>query len=165
VRSGEARALHFEDIDWKNKTVTIHRTFSANILRNRTKSGKHRILPIDNELFEMLKGIGKTTGFVFLNKIGAPYSRASLVYHWKKAIDKSKAQYIRIHEWGRHSFATQAIKRGVPIYALKEWLGHSDIKMTERYINSVTDALKVVQRPGSVINLSQKKKVEDKGEK
>ena len=33
----------------------------------------------------------------------------------------------------RHSCATMLLAKGVPLEKIKEWLGHADIKMTERY--------------------------------
>ncbi len=33
----------------------------------------------------------------------------------------------------RHTFATHAVMRGVPLLTVSQWLGHSSVKMTERY--------------------------------
>lgn len=48
VRPSEARALHFEDIDRKNKTITICRNFSGKEYKEWTKTKKIRVLPLDD---------------------------------------------------------------------------------------------------------------------
>ena len=39
----------------------------------------------------------------------------------------------------RHTFATEALRRGMSLPALQRLLGHSDIKITERYLHLVTE--------------------------
>jgi len=156
-RCGEARAVQVEDVDLKKRTVRICRTFSLNTLRKKTKGKKDRILPLDDELFEILKGMDKVSGFVFTHTNGNYYTHSTISRIWNKAIMDAEVKYVCIHEWGRHSFATQTIERGGDIYALQKWLGHSKIKTTERYINSVTEALKIIQRPAKVIKMDAKK--------
>lgn len=33
----------------------------------------------------------------------------------------------------RHSFASHAVMKGIPLRLVQEWLGHNDIRMTQRY--------------------------------
>jgi integrase/recombinase XerD len=39
----------------------------------------------------------------------------------------------------RHTFATHAAENGVPVHILQAWMGHSDIRITERYIAAARD--------------------------
>ncbi len=41
----------------------------------------------------------------------------------------------------RHSGATEAVQAGIPIFALASLMGHSDIRMTQRYVHLVPDHL------------------------
>jgi len=141
-------ALQIEDIDFEKRSVKICRTFSRSILRKKTKGRKDRILPLDDELYNVLKGLNRISGFAFTYGDGKyHYTSPTVSRIWTKALKDANVKYVKVHEWGRHSFATQAIQRGVPIYSLKEWLGHTKIEMTERYISEVTKALEIVKRP------------------
>ncbi|MBZ9634884.1 site-specific integrase [Clostridium sp. FP1] len=59
-----------------------------------------------------------------------------------KNIDGSNYK-ITAHQF-RHTVATEMIDAGVDIYAVKEFLGHSSIAMTERYIKVYQQRLKNV---------------------
>lgn len=50
----------------------------------------------------------------------------------KDLLEKHKMPHIRFHDL-RHSCATLLQANNVPLEKIKEWLGHSDIKVTERY--------------------------------
>lgn len=52
-----------------------------------------------------------------------------------------KPYTVTAHQF-RHTVATEMIDAGVDIYAVKEFLGHSSVLMTERYIRVYQDALK-----------------------
>jgi len=41
----------------------------------------------------------------------------------------------------RHTFATRLVEKGVPLYVVQKLLGHSNIKVTERYAHLQTDTL------------------------
>ena len=50
----------------------------------------------------------------------------------KELLEKHNLPHIRFHDL-RHSCATLLISKGIPLEKIKEWLGHADITMTERY--------------------------------
>ena len=52
-----------------------------------------------------------------------------------------------MYEGCKHSFATDAIARGVPERHLQRYLGHSDLKSTRRYALLADSALIDVIRP------------------
>jgi len=41
----------------------------------------------------------------------------------------------------RHTTATRLIDKGIDLYTVKEWLGHSTIQVTERYAHLNPDKL------------------------
>jgi integrase len=56
---------------------------------------------------------------------------------WLKPVRAALANFSRGHAWHllRHTFATDAARRRVPTVKLAGWMGHSDIRMTERYVH------------------------------
>ncbi|MBW6510062.1 MAG: tyrosine-type recombinase/integrase [Desulfuromonadales bacterium] len=64
----------------------------------------------------------------------------------------------------RHTCASRLAMAGVPIYTIKEILGHHTIKTTERYAHLMPsasrDALELLERPtgGNIIHLHETKK-------
>lgn len=54
------------------------------------------------------------------NKIGIPWLRPHIL---------------------RHTFATNAIRKGVPLPAVQRLMGHKDIKTTQIYTHLITDDL------------------------
>jgi len=161
VRPGEARALHWEDIDWKNRTVTIRRTFSRNVYRKKTKTKNIRTIPLDSDMYNMFLQIRGScialSGFAFIQRNGRPYKNIScLNYVWDKAVKESGIQHISLYEGTRHSVASQAGNRKVGINFIQNFLGHTDSKTTRRYTHLNTEGLKVILREkGKVVKLDK----------
>ena len=66
-RPAEARALLWSDIDLKRRIVTIRHSFSGTAHRQITKGKRERVIPISNELYQLLENHPKTlrSDFVF----------------------------------------------------------------------------------------------------
>ena len=166
-RPGEARALQWEDVDMQNRSVHIRRTFSGKEYQaDRTKTKRGRVLPMNNEVYDILKRmhVKGLTGFIFRQeKIGCPYNNPStLNFVWEKALKASGIPHISLYEGTRHSFASQAVQEGVDLYGLQMWLGHTNPSMTERYTHMGLDGLQRVldTKEGKVVKLEKGKKSE-----
>lgn len=164
VRPGEARALQWEDVNLKNKSVCIRRTFSGvEYQGDCTKTKKERPLPLDDIVYKMLKGlhIKGMTGFVFRQeKTGKPYKTPCILNAaWDKAVKDAGVPRVSLYEGTRHSFASQAVQRGVDIYALQLWLGHASTKMTQKYAHMGLDGLQRVLdiKEGKVMKMKKKR--------
>lgn len=59
----------------------------------------------------------------------------------KALLEKHRLPHIRFHDL-RHSCATMLLAKDVPLEKIKEWLGHADIKMTQRYAHMNVSAAK-----------------------
>lgn len=155
-RPGEARALMWSDINWHDRTVTIRRTYSDNILKETTKTDQERVIPLDDGIYAMLKP-KKALGFVFVTKKGEPYkTRTTLNYAWDKACKLAGIDHITLYQGTRHSFASQAINKGVDLYRVQRFLGHTSPKTTQKYAHLDTDGLRVALRGEKVKEISTK---------
>jgi integrase len=68
--------------------------------------------------------------------VGSPLDKAHLLRRFRAALKAAKVSQplLKFHEL-RHTFGTQMAAHGVPMRTLQEWMGHRDIKTTERYVH------------------------------
>ncbi len=145
VRPGEARALHWEDINEKQKTVEIHRTFAGTVCLSRTKTKRIRKLPLDDKVYDDLlrPGLGNS-GFVFTTNRGAYRDGTALNRIWNKAVKDAGLPHIKLYEGTRHSFSTQCANAGVDSFQLQTFAGHTSSLHTQRYVHINMDGLQMV---------------------
>lgn len=145
VRPGEARALHWEDINIKQRTVEIHRTFAGRICQAWTKTKRNRLLPLDDSVFDMLRQGCGSSGFVFTTSRGTPYTEATVLNKiWGRAVKSAGLKHVKLYEGTRHSFLSQAANAGVDAFQLQKFAGHTNSKITEKYIHINIEALQMV---------------------
>jgi len=150
VRPGEACALKWKDIDLKEKTVTIQRTFSARELRETTKGGRARVIPLHEEVVEVLKALrkekpGLPEAFVFRQKNGNPYKDYTINRIWKRIRESlGLPEEVKFYGASRHSFGTIILRKGVGVEFVRRFMGHADIRTTKRYLHLAPDDLRVV---------------------
>src|SRR5208283_3839316 len=93
IRPGEARALKVKDLDFKHEILIVQRTFSTNVIRERTKSKKVFPRFINPELIPLLIDLCKEKlpeAFVFTNpRTGRPYTEQPVTRRWNKALKKA----------------------------------------------------------------------------
>lgn len=159
VRPGEARAIKYEDIDRRAKTITIQRTFSGSDIKENTKTSHIRILPLDDEVYDMLyKDV--ITGFVFTTRAGNPFMNNHFLGKvWARAVKKAGLEHITMYNGTRHSFASQAVNRGVPLNLIQDFLGHTTQTMTRRYAHiDITGLKMVIEKKAKILNIKEKQK-------
>lgn len=125
LRKGELFSMRWEDVDLKNALLTVP----------RGKGGKRRYIPLVPEIVAVLKELPRSAGevdsFVF------PSTRTGRAWvdigrSWRRVLADAGIQNFRFHDL-RHTFASRLAQRGAPLTAIRELLGHSDLKMTMRY--------------------------------
>lgn len=145
VRPGEARALRYEDMDRKARIVTIQRTFSGSDIKENTKTNRIRILPLAEDVYEMICKNDSIAGFVFTTHCGNPFVNNRYIRRiWTKAVKDAGLEHISMYNGTRHSFASQAVNRGVPLNLIQDFLGHTTQTMTRRYAHIDIEGLKLV---------------------
>jgi integrase len=148
-RPSEARALKNKNVDLKNNIITISATFSGNVYREKRKGKRSRpvTIPIHPELYgyistSVLNNLPEA--FVFINPTtGKYYHKNTLQRIWNNVretagIDKG----LRLYDATRHSFASNLVNSGSTIYKVSKLLGHSSVKMTEKYAHSEVENLR-----------------------
>jgi integrase len=161
TRTGETRALQRKHIALERDTVLIEQAFVGRELR-ATKTMNRELLPLDPEFKKIYLSMpqGFPEDFVFVKQSGRgkgkPYSESYFRKVWNKAREKAGVGHITLYQGTRHSFASQAVNRGVPLNIIQRFLRHESPKMTERYAHLETKSLKVAQR-GKLVDLGKAK--------
>jgi len=144
MRLGEILTLRWKDVNLDTNLITIRAEIS--------KSKKNRKIPISNTLRKLLMEQRMKTyqsGYVFVTHLGVPYSEnnsSALKRAFTTARTKAVIEDFRFHDL-RHTAATRMAENGASIVAVKEILGHSDIKTTMKYFHpgdSLTKAVEIL---------------------
>lgn len=131
VRIGELLALEWSDIDFNEKLVTIKRNI-VNGHVGSPKNNKYRRIYLAQDVFDALNIRRKSNGLVFPSVINTYQTRSSCRHKLEKLCVKANVKKIGWHGL-RHSFASQLATNGVSLKTIQELLGHSDLKMVQRY--------------------------------
>jgi integrase len=140
-RHGEARAVHWADVDFEKNWITIRHNFSGDVLTT-PKTGDERGIPLTRALRDVLLRHPKTLRSEFIFNIkGKPYYESAIGKIWRAA---AKKVGIQIHPYGgtRHSFASQMVSRGISLEIIGTIMGHSDIRTTKKYARVNMDAMR-----------------------
>ena len=131
VRIGELLALSWEDVNLKDKVLTVKNSFSAGILGS-TKSNRIRYIPLVDELCELLESLKQDKGFIFIDPKNHYPSPEACRRNLGWICDKAHLRHIGWHAL-RHTFASHLAANNVSVMAIKDLLGHSEIRTTMRY--------------------------------
>lgn len=136
-RKGEATALLWSDINFKENTISISKSTttkgdsSISITSPKTQASV-RVITMPEDFMSVLKSYKSrekmsAEHYVFGKTRPLPFSTIDFVF--KKAIAESGLKEIRIHDL-RHSCASLLISKGFSIVAVSKRLGHSSTKET-----------------------------------
>lgn len=161
TRPGEAMALKFSDLSKYqisiNKSISEHSINGKRTIDTPKNISSVREITIDKKLYKdliNLKNIYENTKkdyFIFGGS--KPLAPTSINRVKKKASEKANLRQITIHQF-RHSHATLLYKHNIPLKAIKDRLGHSNINTTTSiYVHLDNKQKKKVQRKLSLIRL------------
>ncbi len=94
---------------------------------------------MSESLQELIKSIPATSEFLFPAPIKAGHY-TDINRPWYHARAKAGLNTLRLHDL-RHSFASQLVNSGRSLYEVQILLGHTDMKMTQRYAHLSNDSL------------------------
>lgn len=139
LRWSEAAALQWDAIDWEQRLLAVKRTYckATYQLRERVKSGRVRYVGLNSELYPELRGLRERRGaqseLVFPSQSGSVLIPENFKRdHFNRDLKACGLKHYRIHDL-RHTFASHFVMLGGDVYKLQALLGHSSMRMTERY--------------------------------
>lgn len=145
VRVGELMALRWEDIDFDRQNITIRRSIVNGIIGS-PKSNKSRQIPLSDDIFSVIRN--KKRNLKDSNIWKMETSRFSLNRKLKRACRRFGFKVGGWHDL-RHTFASKLANNGVALQVIQALLGHSDLKMTQRYAHleplTLSDAIKTLE--------------------
>ena len=112
-----------------------------------TKNRHSHIIPMSMQIKSILmeyKAIRKGTeeDYLFCNQYGGQLSLDGLKHAIAKYNQKRNVFKTSLHAF-RHTFAKKAVLNGMNVFALQKWLGHSDISVTQVYVDLYADDLAI----------------------
>jgi integrase len=151
IREGELIALRWRDVDWIASAIRVRQNFVLEEFGTPKSKRSSRVVPMadavagDLERFYKERGEPSEDALVFgdvvegrtrkgkVLPVGSPLDKAALLRRYRKALKAAGLDTThRFHDL-RHTFGTQMAAAGVPMRTLQEWMGHRDIRTTERY--------------------------------
>jgi integrase len=127
MRAAEIFGLGWSDVMYGEGLLAV---------RAKLKGGKMRYVPMPLELAGELRQFPVVIGEdrIFPPKAGATSGRQRLEGSFEDLLQRARIENFRFHDL-RHTFASWYMMNGGDLYELAKILGHSNIKMTERYAN------------------------------
>lgn len=125
MRKDELFNLQWGDIDFARGIVAV-----KNKEGFTTKSKRNRNIPLHPGLRRILAPLRKASGPCF-----------DVTNHrriFRRIIKNAKLPWLKLHEL-RHTFASQALMAGVPLFTVSKWLGHASVVTTQVYAHLCQD--------------------------
>ena len=130
LRAGEVVHLRWDHVDLAGKTLVV-----ANTEAFTTKAGRERTLPLCGPVLEVLSRLDPSTGWVFPSATGLHLHRKYLSRAFKRyAQAAGLPDHVHFHTT-RHTCASWLAERGASVEAIRSYLGHSSVVVTERYMH------------------------------
>mgnify|MGYP001295360789 CR=1 FL=1 len=141
LRASEVLGLSWQDINLERGIILVQRTAQDGVLRESTKNYETRKVPFRDTLRSLLESLkdkqasSNRAGNLLFSEDGTkPYFQVQGIFRRVKA--QSGIEIIGGFHSFRHTFATRASNKGVPMTHLQMMLGHSDLKVTMGYVHT-----------------------------
>ena len=157
LRFGEIIGLQWQDVNFKINVLTVRQSIVRDTIGS-PKSNKERTIPLTKEVVIMLSNRKELNGLLFKDKRGKSLKQERAMRTLQRICKQVELRPIGWHKL-RHTFASHLAEAGVPIKAIQELLGHSNIQTTMRYAHlspSVhKDAISKLESDTFTVNLGQ----------
>lgn len=127
-RNSELRYLTWPEIDFERSVITLTNKDGFTL-----KSRHSRTVPLNADLAEVLRPLAKERGYCFLNRKRRQFDATELTREFAALVaTPSGLPHFTLHTL-RHTFASHLVMKGVSIYKVSQWLGHSTVNTTMIY--------------------------------
>lgn len=112
----------------------------------KTKSDRSRHIPMHSDVKAIFEKLPRHGIYVFSNEDGSPLVKNNF-YHLRflEAVEKLKLTGLTWHCL-RHTFGKECAEAGTPQALIMEWMGHSSLKTSQRYMHFSNDYKKEAMR-------------------
>jgi len=166
LRRSELLGLKWDAVNFEQATITIQHTVTRitdkiNKEESTKNKSSHRTYPLSDEMINLLQNTKqeqdkliqlqpndwRSEGYIFVNHTGKLISPDVPTRRFQRLVKRHGLPVvIRLHDL-RHSAATYLMHLGLSAPEIMDWLGHSDIRTTLKYLH---------------FNMSGKRKILDK---
>jgi integrase len=126
ARRREVTRARWEDVDWEKRTLLVP----------VSKSGKPRTIALNAAAIALLRTAPSDSASPYI----FPTQLSGLFCPWNRIRRRAGLADVRLHDL-RHSFASFLVNQGVSLYVVQGLLGHSQVRMTQRYAHLATQTL------------------------
>lgn len=150
MRISEALSLRRSDVDLENLLCRI----------SHAKGGRHRVVPLSLEVRKVMWKWMRTheNELVFPSRSGTMLKRRNILREFKQFAVRLGIIGVRFSPHTlRHTFSIFYLRKGGNLFYLAKILGHTSVKTTERYLQSVqTEDLQAVHSGLSLLSVAQR---------
>lgn len=88
-------------------------------------------IPLNAKLREILQALPRQDRFIFLTRSGVPWKN-NLYREFQKVVSAAGLKDVSIQTL-RETFGSHLLRKGVSIYLVSKYLGHSSVDVTTRH--------------------------------
>jgi integrase len=142
LRRGEVIGLRWEDVDFKNKTLSISQSitrFTKEVTKKPKNESSFRTIAAPKYILDILEEYKKNQKVIQLNgRICDKFKPQSYSQHFKTLLEKFNLPPVRYHDL-RHFAAIVMMIKGIPDKVAAEILGHSQVTTLRKTYQHVID--------------------------
>lgn len=137
MRKNEMLCLTWDRVE-VDQALVILTSKDTKTTRPRMVPLNHQAVAVMNRRLDFCRRKCPASIWVFSDESGQQVR--NIYPAWWETLERVGIEDFRIHDL-RHTFASWLVMRGVSLYVVRDLLGHSSIKMTERYAHLANSAL------------------------
>ncbi len=132
LRAGEQKALRWQDLNFKRKTLSVKQNFVQGEFKP-PKGRAERPVDLDDETIAALQALSQKAELVFLNADGSMLDYDDLEKSLDLALKRAGiTRHVRWHDL-RHTFGSHLVMSDVELIVVRDLMGHQSVKTTEVY--------------------------------